>query len=73
VEVRVASRVFALPVEATPLGRDGEVSRKPGFFTDGTDRFGIVVDSEASDHVQRETIERASLDAARHLARKFLN
>ncbi len=76
VQVRVASRVYTLPVEATPLGGqgpDGELTRKPGFFADGTDTFGILVDSEASDAVQRETIERASVEAARHLARKFLN
>ena len=76
VQVRVASRVYTLLVEAVPLGRGGDVARKAGFFadgTDGTDRLGILVDSEASDQVQRETIERGSVDAARHLSRKFLN
>jgi hypothetical protein len=73
VQVQVASRTYNLPVEASPLGRGGEVARKAGFFADGTDRFGIVVDSDASDSVQRETIERASLEAAQHLGRKFLN
>jgi hypothetical protein len=73
VEVRVASRVFTLPVEASPLGRGGETSRKPGFFAQGSDQFGILVDSDASDRVQRETIERASADAARHFSQKFLN
>jgi hypothetical protein len=73
VQVKVASRVFALPVEAAPLGRDGGVSREAGFFSEGTDRFGILVDSEASDDVQRATIERASADAERHLSRKLLN
>jgi hypothetical protein len=60
-------------VEAVPLGRDGEFTRKAGFFADGTDGFGILVDSDASDVAQRETIERASVEAARHLSRKFLN
>jgi hypothetical protein len=69
----VASRVYTLLVEAAPLGRDGELARKAGFFADGTDRLGILVDSEASDQVQRETIERGSVDAARHLSRRFLN
>jgi hypothetical protein len=76
VQVHVASRVYTLPVEAAPLGGeagDDGTGRKAGFFADGTDRFGILVDSDAPDQVQRETIERASIDAARHLSRKFLN
>jgi hypothetical protein len=73
VQVRVASRVFTLPVEAAPLtGADG-IARPAGFFSEGEDRFGILVDSAASDAVQKETIERASADAARHISRKFLN
>jgi hypothetical protein len=73
VQVHVASKVYTLPVEALPLGRDGDAAQKAGFFAEGTDRFGIVVDSEAPDKVQQETIEQASLDAARHLSRRFLN
>jgi hypothetical protein len=73
VQVQVASRVYTLPVEAAPLGSDQEPARKAGFFADGTDRFGILVDSDAPDKVQRETIERASVDAAVHLSRRFLN
>ena len=76
VQVHVASRVYTLPVEAAPLGGEGSAdgtSKKAGFFSDGTDGFGILVDSDAPDQVQRETIERASVDAARHLSRKFLN
>jgi hypothetical protein len=73
VQVQVASRVYTLPVEAVPLGREGETAHRAGFFAEGTDRFGILVDSDAPDKVQRETIERASVDAARHLSRRFLN
>jgi len=74
VQVQVASRVYTLSVEAAPLARDGMSSRKAGFFiADGTERFGILVDSDAPDTVQRETIEHASIDAERHLSRKFLN
>ena len=73
VQVRVASRVYTLLVEAVPLGKGDDLGRKAGFFTDGTDQFGILVDRDASDEVQRETIEQGSVDAARHLARKFLN
>ena len=72
VQVRVASRVFTLPVEAAPLcGKDGSELRA-GFFSEN-DQFGILVDSGASDAVQKETIERASADAARHISRKYLN
>jgi hypothetical protein len=72
VQVRVASRVFTLPVEAAPLtGQDGNAP-PAGFFSQD-DRFGILVDSRASDAAQKETIERASADAARHISRKFLN
>jgi hypothetical protein len=73
VQVKVASRVFSLPVEAMPLGRADGALREAGFFSEGTDRLGILVDSDASDAAQRETIERASADAARHISRKFLN
>jgi hypothetical protein len=74
VQLRVGSRVFTLPVEAAPLPlKDGDGSeRQAGFFT-ADDRFGILVDSSASDAAQKETIERASVDAARHISRKFLN
>jgi hypothetical protein len=74
VQVRVGSRVFTLPIEAAPLPLkdvDG-TERQAGFFTE-EDQFGILVDSSASDAVQKETIERASVDAARHISRKFLN
>jgi hypothetical protein len=73
VEVRVASRVYTLPVEAAPLGRDSDPARKAGFFADNTDGLGILVDSDASDTAQRETIEHAAVEAARHLSRKVLN
>ncbi len=73
VQVRVGSRVYTLPVEAAPLGRDGKPAREPGFFSDSADGLGILVDSDAPDKVQRQTIERASADAARHLSRKLLN
>jgi hypothetical protein len=77
VQVRVASRVFAIPVEAAPLGRTADPGRKAGLFLGegnlGGDGIGILVDSDAPDKVQEETIERASADAARHLSRKHLN
>jgi hypothetical protein len=74
VQVQVGSRVFTLPVEAAPLplkSVDG-TERQAGFFSE-EDHFGILVDSSASDAVQKATIEKASVDAARHISRKFLN
>jgi hypothetical protein len=73
VHVKVASRVYSLPVEAAPLGSDDASTLKPGFFAEAADRFGILVDSEAPDRVQRDTIARASAEAALHIARKLLN
>ncbi len=73
VQVKVASRVYSLPVEALPLASEGASVRAAGFFSEGTDKFGILVDSNASDGEQRETIQRASAEAAQHIARKLLN
>jgi hypothetical protein len=73
VEVKVASRIYKLPVEAVPISDGEDPSLKPGFFSQGNDGFGILVDSNAPDGEQRATIERGSLDAARFISRKFLN
>ena len=73
VHVQVASRVYALPVEARPLGLVDGSRLEPGFVAEGPDRLGIVVDSEATDAVVKETIDRASEAAARHIGRKLLN
>jgi hypothetical protein len=73
VELKVASRVYKLPVEAAPL-QDGEgVGPKPGFFSVGSEGFGILVDANAPDGEQRATIAQASVDAERFISRKFLN
>jgi hypothetical protein len=73
VEVRVASRVYKLPVEAVPIGTGEDSALKPGFFSQGNDGFGILVDSNAPDGEQKATIERASADAARFISAKLLN
>jgi hypothetical protein len=73
VHVQVASRVYALPVEARPLGLGDGSRLEPGFVAEGPDRLGIVVDSEATDAVVKQTIDRASDEAARHIGRKLLN
>lgn len=73
VEVKVASRVFKLPVQAAPLPPGEEAGPKAGFFTEGTEAFGILVDANAPDGEQRATIERASAEAERYISRKVLN
>jgi hypothetical protein len=73
VHVQVASRVYALPVEARTLRLDDGSVLEPGFIAEGPDRLGIVVDSEATDAVVKQTIDRASEEAARHIGRKLLN
>jgi hypothetical protein len=73
VQVRVASHVYNLAVEAAPLQRDGKPALQEGFFSEGAARLGILVDIEAPATVQQETIQRASADAARHISRNFLN
>jgi hypothetical protein len=76
VQVQVASRTYALRVEALPPNRgNGPAAEalEPGFFAEGADCFGILVDGEASSAVVEKTIERASAEAARHISRTLLN
>ena len=73
VHVQVGSRVYALPVEARRLVNDDGIAQESGFIANGAEQLEIVVDSEASEAAVRETIERASAQAARHIARKVLN
>jgi hypothetical protein len=74
VELKVASRIYKLPVQAAPLtdGVEGPTP-KAGFFYAGTEDFGILVDANAPDVEQRATIERASVEAERVISRKLLN
>jgi len=73
VHVQVASRVYVLPVEARSLKLDDGSSLEPGFFAEGATGFSIVVDSEATEAVVNQTIDRASEVAARHIGRTLLN
>jgi hypothetical protein len=73
VQVQVASRTYSLRVEATPPKTLEGLAPEVGFFAEGADRFGILVDGEASEAVVEKTIERASAEAARHIARTLLN
>ncbi len=73
IQLRVGARVFALPVEeATLTSADG--SKKPGgFFFEGPHRFGILVDRDVSEAERNADIQRASVEAAAVIAKKFLN
>ncbi len=73
VRVQVASRFVDLPVRAARLDQPDGSTLRAGFLPDGPDGSAILVDANASDAEQRSAIERASADAARHLARKMLN
>jgi len=73
VDVKVASRVYRLTVQAAPLQRAESQDVKPGFFSEGKDVFGILIDSDAPDGEQKETIERGSAEAERFISRKLLN
>jgi hypothetical protein len=70
VQVKVASQVVSVPVQALPLA---EVGLEGGFFAESSDAFGIRVDSSAPEAEQRRVIESASVEAARFFSRKFLN
>ena len=70
IQVQVASHVVTVPVQALPLAETG---LEGGFFAEGRDAFGIRVDSSAPEAVQREVIERASVEAAKFFSHKFLN
>jgi hypothetical protein len=74
VQVQVASRTYSLRVEALPPknGREGD-RREPGFFAEGNDRYGILVDGDAPQSVVDQTIERASSEATKHISQKVLN
>jgi len=70
VQVKVASRVYAVPVQEAPIAG---TPFEAGFFTEGKDGYGILVDSAAAESQQRQIIEKASEEAATFISRKFLN
>jgi hypothetical protein len=71
VQLRVGAKLYALPVQAVRFDRDS--GTEPGGFFDEKGELGILVDSEASDIDVRAQIETASVDAVRHISKKFLN
>ena len=42
-QVQVGARVYALPVQAVRMERDGEETPAGGFFSDKSGRYGILV------------------------------
>jgi hypothetical protein len=70
VQLKVASQVYEVPVQEAPLAG---TPFEAGFFTEGKDGFGILVDRDAAESQQRETIEKASEEAAKFISRKLLN
>ena len=73
VQLQVGSKTFALPVQSAPLKMPDGTSRPGGFFTEDSGKYGILVDSEGSAKDVQDQIQRASLDAASHISRKYLN
>jgi hypothetical protein len=71
VQLRVGSRVMAVPVQAIKLDPDGG-KRPGGFYVEGS-QIGIYVDEQAGEAAVAEQIEQASNDAAQHIARHYLN
>ena len=70
VQVRVASQVVSVPIQALPLAATG---LEGGFFAESGKAFGIRVDSSAPEAEQRKVIESATVEAAKFFSRKFLN
>jgi len=71
VQLRVGTKVVAVPVQSMKLDRDGG-KRPGGFYAQGTD-LGIYVDTEAPEEEIHDQIRKASNDAVLHIARKILN
>lgn len=71
VQVRFGEKWFAVPVQTVRFERDSAAA--PGGFFDEEGELGILVDSQAGEVDVNAQIKRASVDAIRHIARKFLN
>jgi hypothetical protein len=80
VDVKVASRIFRLPVAVATPATGEENPTKEGFFPDGAgflpegaEGLRILVDAKATESERQATIARASADAERFISRKLLN
>jgi hypothetical protein len=73
VQLRVAGRLYAVPVQAMDFASsDGNTEHSGGFFVQG-DTMGIVVDETATEEQMRSQVMEGCAEAARHLQTKFLN
>jgi hypothetical protein len=72
VQVHVGPQIYALPVQAVDFSQDDDATAG-GFFAEPSGQLGILVDDNASLSDQRDQIDTAIADAARHLSRRFLN
>lgn len=74
VQVRVAGRLYALPVQAMDFASDQSDAAKQrgGFFVQG-DSMGIVVDEAVSEQQMRSQVMEGCAEAVRHLSAKLLN
>lgn len=75
VQLRVAGRLYAVPVQALDFAsdtRDAREEQRGGFFVAG-DSMGILVDEAASEQQMRSQVMEGCAEAVRHLSAKFLN
>ena len=73
VQLRVAGRLYAVPVQAIDFASSElTTEHKGGFFVQG-DTMGILVDQTASEEQMRSQVMEGCAEAARHLSAKFLN
>ena len=75
VQLRVAGRLYAVPVEAMDFANatdDTNEHPRGGFFVQG-DTMGILVDEGATEQQKRSQVMEGCADAVRHLSAKFLN
>ncbi len=77
VQLRVAGRLYAVPVQAMDFASDRtdvaqEVHARGGFFVQG-ESMGILVEEGASEQQMRSQVMEGCAEAVRHLSAKFLN
>jgi len=71
VRVLVGGQVFDLPVQGIPFDKDGD--RGAGGFFVHQGQLGILVDETKTAPEMQAQIEEGTVEAVRHLSKKFLN
>lgn len=73
VQLRVAGRLYAVPVQALDFASTTrDVAQRGGFFVQG-DQMGILVDQAATEQEMRSQVMEGCAEAVRHLSAKHLN